>query len=488
MDETSTTRGQMRFPGSIAGHLLVFTLAFLAAACATAQTAAQTAARSPATASPTTIVVVRHAEKSTDDPRDPSLSAIGQERANALGVALKDAGVTDIYVTQYKRTRQTAEPLARESGISITERPINAINSATYARDLAAEIQTRSGGKSVLVVGHSNTVPDIVKALSGITVPPIADDEYDHLFIVTVSGSGAPRLMRQRFGAPCCSAQPAAGGGSMAESEVRAAMSRFLDALNALDVTRMDAAFTDDVTAFVPTARPDEAVGRPAVTAIFRAFADRLRPSTPRLNIAPEDERVSASSTLGVVTFQVRDKDPSVTRRRTFVFRRTGDSWLISHFHASDITPAAPPVVDSLVLERTPCFGFCPAYRLRVTSAGEVHFQSRNSGDQKRMAIAAAAASTLSLLVSRARAAGFYEFPDVLRGDSVLCPVAATDHPTAIVTIYSAAQTKRVEDYHGCRGGIERSVATRIDRLRAFEQEIDSVLRSSRWVTRPSRR
>src|SRR5436853_3343187 len=122
------------------------------------------------------------------------------------------------------------------------------------------------------------------------------------------------------------------------ESGVRAAMASFMDALNALDVARMDAAFTDDVTAFVPTAQPDEAVGRAAVTPIFRTFADRARATTPRLNLVPEDERIEASATLAVVTFQIHEKSARMTRRRTFVFRRVGDSWLISHFHASDFS------------------------------------------------------------------------------------------------------------------------------------------------------
>jgi broad specificity phosphatase PhoE len=172
------------------------------ALCAQACVTAQPARVAPVTAGTTTIVVVRHAEKSTDDPRDPSLSALGQERARALSAVLKDAGITDIYTTQYKRTRQTADPLARQSGVSIIERPINTTNSATYAPDLAREILSRSGGKSVLVVGHSNTVPDIVKALSGRVVPPITDAEYDHIFIVVIPASGSARLMQVRFGNP----------------------------------------------------------------------------------------------------------------------------------------------------------------------------------------------------------------------------------------------------------------------------------------------
>jgi phosphohistidine phosphatase SixA len=188
----------MRFSDFAARRFRQLVVVLLAQACATPH-----GARVGATAvSGTTIVVVRHAEKSTDDPRDPSLSAIGQQRARDLGVVLKDAGVTDVYVTQYKRTRQTAEPLAQASGSSILERPIDATNSATYAQDLAHEILTRSAGKSVLVVGHSNTVPDIVKALSGNAVPPITDAEYDHIFVVTVPATGSPRVMQLRFGRP----------------------------------------------------------------------------------------------------------------------------------------------------------------------------------------------------------------------------------------------------------------------------------------------
>jgi len=137
-----------------------------------------------------------------DDPRDPSLSTAGQERATALSAVLRDAGVTDIYATQYKRTRQTAEPFAQQLGIAIVERPVNAGNSATYADDLAREILTRSAGKAVLVVGHSNTVPDIVRSLSGKSVPAIADADYDRIFIVVIPASGSPRLMQTRFGRP----------------------------------------------------------------------------------------------------------------------------------------------------------------------------------------------------------------------------------------------------------------------------------------------
>jgi len=170
--------------------------------CAQGCTVAPSARVAPVTGSTTTIVLVRHAEKSTDDLRDPSLSEAGQERARALSSVLKDAGVTEIYTTQYKRTGQTAQPLAQQFGISFTERPINTANSATYAHDLAQEILIRGAGKGVLVVGHSNTIPDIVKALSGIAVPAITDAEYDHIYVVVIPAGGAARLMQLRYGRP----------------------------------------------------------------------------------------------------------------------------------------------------------------------------------------------------------------------------------------------------------------------------------------------
>jgi len=148
----------------------------------------------------TTVVLVRHAEKATDDPRDPSLSPAGQERAQALLSVLRNAGVTAIYATQYRRPQQTAAPLAQQLGLSIVERPATAANASTYARDLAQEIISTHAGKTVLVAGHSNTVPEIVEALSGSSVQPISESEYDHLFLVVVPASGPARLFQVRYG------------------------------------------------------------------------------------------------------------------------------------------------------------------------------------------------------------------------------------------------------------------------------------------------
>lgn len=125
-------------------------------------------------------------------------------------------------------------------------------------------------------------------------------------------------------------------------AEVRAAATKFIDALNTLDLAGMTALFADDITAFVPTAQPDRVNGKAAVTAIYRAYVDRARVGGPTGKTVPEDLSVEASGDLGVVTFNVRDSSGTV-RRRTFVFRHTGGAWRISHFHASDFAAPRTP-------------------------------------------------------------------------------------------------------------------------------------------------
>jgi broad specificity phosphatase PhoE len=147
----------------------------------------------------TVIIVVRHGEKSTSDPRDPDLSEAGQARASALAQALAGAPVGAIYATQFRRTHQTAEPLARNLGLTIQSRPIDIDHPTGYAPDLAKHLRTLSG-QTVLVVGHSNTVPDIVAALTGKAVPPIADTEYTRLYVITLPATGGPaRMVAARY-------------------------------------------------------------------------------------------------------------------------------------------------------------------------------------------------------------------------------------------------------------------------------------------------
>jgi broad specificity phosphatase PhoE len=170
-----------------------------------------TSAAVAAAAAPTTVVyLVRHAEK-VDASRDPALSPAGDVRAVALGEALRDAGVQAVVTTQYQRTQLTAAPLARSR--ALTAEVVEAGGgTATHAAEVARVVRERHAGETVLVVGHSNTVPAIVAALGGPALPELCDAEYSRLFVLVLDGNRA-RLTRARYGAP--DAPDAAGCAAM---------------------------------------------------------------------------------------------------------------------------------------------------------------------------------------------------------------------------------------------------------------------------------
>lgn len=122
------------------------------------------------------IFAVRHAEKQSAD-KDTALSRIGMNRAQCLAKTLRDAHITAVFTTQYIRTQQTAEPTAREASVKPTV--LDASSNAQVVEE--AKAAARSG--NVLIVGHGNTVPDIVAAL-GAPKPAVPDDVYDLLFVI----------------------------------------------------------------------------------------------------------------------------------------------------------------------------------------------------------------------------------------------------------------------------------------------------------------
>jgi broad specificity phosphatase PhoE len=149
--------------------------------------------------SSTVVIVVRHAEKATDDPRDPSLSETGQARAQALAKTLEHAGLDAAYSTQYRRTRLTAEPAATAAGIEVQVRPIDGDNAATYAADLARDLRALPAGSTALVVGHSNTVPDLVEAISGQAAADMPETEYDRYTVIILEADGGARVITSRY-------------------------------------------------------------------------------------------------------------------------------------------------------------------------------------------------------------------------------------------------------------------------------------------------
>lgn len=135
-----------------------------------------------------TVFLVRHAEKENNTD-DSDISAAGRARAEALGRILKDAGITAIYATEFKRTQQTAAPLADALKVKITPIPAN------EKERLLSAVRQQSG--NVLVVGHTNTVPDLIKALQIATPVSISETEYNNLFVVILEEK--PRLLRLHF-------------------------------------------------------------------------------------------------------------------------------------------------------------------------------------------------------------------------------------------------------------------------------------------------
>jgi hypothetical protein len=117
-------------------------------------------------------------------------------------------------------------------------------------------------------------------------------------------------------------------------------MDGFIEALNALDADRISAYLAPDISVFVPTVSPGRVSGKAAVDAIFRDFVAASRKSEARTSIVPEDQVIELGGDVAVVSFTVAGKGSLA--RRTFVFRRTGGAWLISHFHASNLPRPRP--------------------------------------------------------------------------------------------------------------------------------------------------
>lgn len=166
--------------------------AFLAAALlATAGLAGCAQPESDAPFDPTVVFLVRHAERAEDGTSDPPISDVGAERSRLLAEMLSDVGLTHIHTTDLNRTRSTGQPAADAAGLGMTvydPRDLHAV---------ANEISSTPGRH--LVLGHSNTTPELVAALGGDPGLPIDEMEYDRLYIVTVTVDGVSTVLL-RFG------------------------------------------------------------------------------------------------------------------------------------------------------------------------------------------------------------------------------------------------------------------------------------------------
>jgi broad specificity phosphatase PhoE len=152
-------------------------------------------------AQPSTVIIVRHAEKASTPGPDPVLSEAGIERARALAAAIADVEVGSVITTQFKRTRETAAPVLAARGLEPVTVPASR-DMPAHIKAVADVVRRRPAGTAVLVVGHSNTVPAIITALGGPRMTELCESDYDNLFILQFPVDSSPRLIRARFGAP----------------------------------------------------------------------------------------------------------------------------------------------------------------------------------------------------------------------------------------------------------------------------------------------
>ena len=167
-------------------------------ACARSQPASVAPPPAPAIALPagTTVILARHAERLDQTP-DPTLNEAGMARAEALAQVLDTVKVDAVIVTQLQRTRLTAAPFLTKRGLEpviVSTGPLD-----QHVAAVASLIRERYAGRTVLVVGHSNTIPAIARALGATSARPLADTEHGDLYIVRSDGARVTLTMG-RFG------------------------------------------------------------------------------------------------------------------------------------------------------------------------------------------------------------------------------------------------------------------------------------------------
>ena len=155
---------------------------------------AQTEPAEPAAADAAVFIVLRHAEKADDGTRDPDLNDAGRARAGRIAEALREAPLQAVYTTAYRRTRATAAPVAALHGLTV-----RSYDAARPAEALAAELRATHPDGTVLVVGHSNTVPAIAAALCACPVAPMDDHSYGRWIEVRIGPDGRTRLSERAY-------------------------------------------------------------------------------------------------------------------------------------------------------------------------------------------------------------------------------------------------------------------------------------------------
>lgn len=139
------------------------------------------------------VFIVRHAERADAKDDASLLSRRGKKRARLLRSVLAGVPLKAVYATEYKRTQQTGEPAADSKGLKVT------VTDSEKAVELAALLKAKPAEEDTLVVGHTDTIPDILKGLGVEAEVKIPAGEYDNLFIVTPRKDAAPLFHRLKY-------------------------------------------------------------------------------------------------------------------------------------------------------------------------------------------------------------------------------------------------------------------------------------------------
>jgi broad specificity phosphatase PhoE len=146
-----------------------------------------------------TVILVRHGEKA-DASADPVLSEAGQARANALAQAVADARPGHVFTSPLQRTRLTAGPAAKLHSVSIEPVGMDG-GAAAHVADITARVRALPDDAVVLVVGHSNTIPLIARALGYKAAADMPECEYDRLTVLDLHGDRTTAVVG-RYGTP----------------------------------------------------------------------------------------------------------------------------------------------------------------------------------------------------------------------------------------------------------------------------------------------
>ena len=128
-----------------------------------------------------TLYLVRHAEKQADGSRDPALTEIGKNRSEQLAVWFQGKNITEIWSSDYKRTRDSAMPLATGLGLGLS------IYDPRNLPDLVEKLAHNQS--TALIVGHSNTTPELARLLCDCFIEDMDESEYDRIIVISIGNT-----------------------------------------------------------------------------------------------------------------------------------------------------------------------------------------------------------------------------------------------------------------------------------------------------------